>query len=328
MKVMCKIFSVCLLLILFAAQTYAQDLTKIENEYLIIQNKLEQENAVLDSLKNILDLKAKKIDDEKNKNKPDEKLIVKLMSGSANLSNEIDMRQNKIKVDQKKSEGYRKDLNRLYSERIDSLQELDKLEKFSGNKSDLKKEILYYTEKKLSVTPQIALLSFHPDKILGIDLNKINDPSEKKIYEDYLGNALTEVNTHLRNLNESIAETDNILTLQKKTNKFIEESEFDFGISPQNNISKPGLAGPDAVSGYVTNNVKNRAVYERNAIDYSLLLNQLNFKPLNSKLKWMVSVNEKNSVRSLSEYNDLQKEVRKRLLEYKLILTNKLNTGK
>ena len=329
MKKMIKILSMCLFLIFFAAQTYAQDLKKIENEYSVIQNKLKKENAILDSLKNILDIRAKKISEEKNKSKPDEKLIIKLMAGSANLSNEIDTQQNKIKADQKKSEEYREELNRLYSEKIDSLQELDKSKRYSGNKNDLKKEILAYTERKLLVAPKIALLSFHPDKILDIDLNKINDPSEKKIYKDYLQKALTEVNTHLNNLNESITEADKILTLQKKTNKFIEESEFDFGISPQNNISQSGLASSNAISEngptYVQNN---RAIYEKNAIDYSLLLNQLNFKPLNSKIKWMVSVNSKNSVRSLSDYNDLQKEVRKRLLEYKLILTNKLNTGK
>jgi hypothetical protein len=329
MKKMIKILSMCLLAILFATQTYAQDIKKIEKVYLIIQTKLKQEKAILDSLKNILDLKAKKIDYEKNKNNPDETLIVKLMSGSANLSNEIDIQQNKIKADQKNSEEYREDLNRLYSEKIDSLQELDKSKEYSGNKNNLKKEILAYTEKKLLVAPKIALLSFHPDKILEIDLNRINDPSEKKNYEDYLQNALAEVNTHLKNLNESITEADKILTLQKKTNKFIEESEFDFGISPQNNISQSNLTRTNAFNESGPSYVKSsNAVYERNVIEYSLLLNQLNFKPLNSKLKWMVSVNGKSSVRSLSDYNDLQKEVRKRLEEYKLILTNKLNTGK
>ena len=329
MKKMIKILSMCLFLIFFAAQTYAQDLKKIENEYSVIQNKLKKENAILDSLKNILDIRAKKISEEKNKSKPDEKLIIKLMAGSANLSNEIDTQQNKIKADQKKSEEYREELNRLYSEKIDSLQELDKSKRYSGNKNDLKKEILAYTERKLLVAPKIALLSFHPDKILDIDLNKINDPSEKKIYKDYLQKALTEVNTHLNNLNESITEADKILTLQKKTNKFIEESEFDFGISPQNNILQSNLTRTNSFNESGPSYVKtSNAVYERNVIEYGLLLNQLNFKPLNSKLKWMVSGNGKNSVRSLSDYNDLQKEVRKRLQEYKLILTNKLNTGK
>jgi len=324
-----EMLSLLLLLFLLTIQTSAQDLTVTENNYVSVQNKLKQQFIKLDSLKNILEIRAKKINDEKVKANPDKSLIVKLMSGSANLSNEIDNQQNKIEITQKEIEGYRKSLNELYSEKIDSLQGLQNSNHYKGNRNDLKSSILSFTEKKLAVAPKITMLSFHPDKILAIDLSKIKDSTERKMYEDYLQNALSEVNIRLSSINESIKETDKILTLQKKTNKFIEESEFDYGLTPQSNISQPKGANTNSYAGSPTSDVSNvKAVYERNVNEYSLLLNQLNFKPISSKINLDAAMEGKNAVHNLSDYNNLQKEVRKSLLEYKLILTHKLNADK
>lgn len=329
MKRLIEILSLFFFLFLFTIQIRAQDLTVTENNYVSAQNKLKQQFAKLDSLKNILEIRAQKINDEKAKVNPDKNLIVNLMSGSASLSNEIENQQNKIEITQKEIEGYRKSLNELYSEKIDSLQELEKSNSFKGNKNNLKANILSFTEKKLTVAPKITMLSFHPDKIVAIDLSKIKDSTERKMYEDYLQNALSEVNVRLNSLNESIKETDKILTLQKKTNKFIEESEFDYGLTPQSNISQPRGANANSYTGSPTGDISNvKAVYERNVNEYSLLLNQLNFKPISSKINFDASIEGKNTVHNLSDYNDLQKEVRKRLLEYKLILTHKLNADK
>jgi len=326
MKKLFEILSLSVFLFLFAVPAHAQNLTKIENKYLNAQNDLKQESFVLDSLKNILELRVNKIDYEKNKTNPDKDLIVKLMSGSASISNEIENQQNKIDLTQKKIEEFRKVLNQLYSEKIDSLQELERSGDFKGNRNSLKASILSFTEKKLSVAPKISILSFHPGKILEIDLNKIKDPAERKMYGDYLQSALTEVDTRLKGINESINEADKIITLQKKTNKFIEESDFEYGVTPQNNISP---STPDAVvntsPAYFSNT---KAAYAQNINEYSLLLNQLNFKPITSKINLDVSIKGKSSVHNLSDYNELQKEVKKRLLEYKLILTHKLNADK
>ena len=326
MKKLFEILSLSVFLFLFAVPAHAQNLTKIENKYLNAQNDLKQESFVLDSLKNILELRVKKIDYEKNKANPDKDLIVKLMSGSASISNEIESQQNKIDLTQKKIEEFRKVLNQLYSEKIDSLQELERSGDFKGNRNSLKASILSFTEEKLSVAPKISILSFHPGKILEIDLNKIKDPTERKMYKDYLQSALTEVDTRLKDINESINEADKIITLQKKTNKFIEESDFEYGVTPQNNIS---LSSTDAVGNtspaYFSNT---KAAYAQNINEYSLLLNQLNFKPITSKINLDVSIKGKSSVHNLSDYNELQKEVKKRLLEYKLILTHKLNADK
>ncbi len=330
MKSLFEILLMSLFIFLSAIPLHAQDLTTIENKYILVQNGLKHESFVLDSLKSILELRANKINYEKNKLNPDKNLIIKLMSGSANISNEIENQQNKIEYTEKEIEEYRKILNQLYSEKLDSLQELERSGDFKGNRNELKANILSFTEKKLSVAPKISILSFHPDKILEIDLNKIKDPAERKMYKDYLQSALSEVNTRLNNISESIKETDNILMLQKKTNKFIEESEFDYGITPQNNISQSGnLTSPDAASSNgLSYASKESSAYVGNINEYSLLLNQLNFKTLNSKINWNVSIKGKNTVHNLSEYNELQKEVKKRLLEYKLILINKLNADK
>ena len=329
MKKSVKLFYLPVLLFLIVTQTRAQDLHKIENDYSIIQAKLKLENVKLDSLKNALDKRAAKIDDEKKKDKPDKDLIVSLMSGSANLSNEIEGQQNKIENTRKSILELSKNLSKIYSEKIDSLQELEKSNEFKGNKNDLGADILMYTEKKLMVAPKISLLSFHPDKIIEIDLRKIKDSSERNMYEDYLRSALSEVNMRLDNLNQSITETSKILNLQKKTNKFLEESEFDYVVTPQSNISQPKGANANSFTGPVSTDASNvRAAYEKNLNEYSLLLNQLNFKPLDPKLKWDITLDGKKPIQNLSDYNELQKEVKKRLLEYKLILTHKLNADK
>jgi predicted nucleic acid-binding Zn-ribbon protein len=137
MKKSVKLFYLPVLLFLIVTQTRAQDLHKIENDYSIIQAKLKLENVKLDSLKNALDKRAAKIDDEKKKDKPDKDLIVSLMSGSANLSNEIEGQQNKIENTRKSILELSKNLSKIYSEKIDSLQELEKSNEFKGNKNDL-----------------------------------------------------------------------------------------------------------------------------------------------------------------------------------------------
>lgn len=324
-KIICLLF----LVFCFTINVSAQELTKIESQYSSMLANLRQEAARLDSLKNILDIRAKKINDEKKKSKPDENLIINLMSGSANLSNEIESRQNNVEALEKKIENVKHELNKSYSAKIDSLDALEKSNEYKGNKEALRSLVLFYTEKKLLVAPKISMLSFHPDKILEIDLKKITNPEERKLYEDYFQNALAEVNKRLSGVNESIKEAGKILSLQKKTNKFLEETEFDYSITPRTNASQTEAANLDGFGNVIPETPKDvRVSYATNAIEYSMLLNQLNFQPMDSKLKWIVSIDSKHSIPSLYDYNELLKEVKKRLQEYKLILTHKLSAVK
>ena len=324
-KIICLLF----LVFCFTINVSAQELTKIESQYSSMLANLRQEAARLDSLKNILDIRAKKINDEKKKSKPDENLIINLMSGSANLSNEIESRQNNVEALERKIENVKHELNKSYSAKIDSLDALEKSNEYKGNKEALRSLVLFYTEKKLLVAPKISMLSFHPDKILEIDLKKITNPEERKLYEDYFQNALAEVNKRLSGVNESIKEAGTILSLQKKTNKFLEETEFDYSITPRTNASQTEAASADGFGNVLPETSKDvRVSYATNAIEYSMLLNQLNFQPMDSKLKWIVSIDSKHSIPSLYDYNELLKEVKKRLQEYKLILTHKLSAVK
>ncbi len=330
-----KIICIFFLLFFFSMDLNAQELTKpdyrtgiLESNYDSLTASLQTETANLDSLKKILDIRAKKINDERNKPNPDKSFIIKLMSGSANLSNEIESRQNKINLLEKQIENLKQRLNGIYTAKIDSLEMLEKSGNYKGNKEDLRSTILYYTEKKVFVSPKIPLLSFRPEKILQVDLNKVKDPNERKLYEDYFKKALKEVDNRLASVNESIKESNSILSLQKKTNKFLEETEFDYTIPPRTDITQPAQTRTDALTLLGSSPVKAiGASYENNLIEYSMLLNQLNFQPLDSKLKWIVSLKGKHSIPSLNEYDKLLKEVKKRLLDYKLILTNKINSA-
>lgn len=324
-----KLICISFFILCFSIFVKAQNIAGVEANLSSLKNNLMRNSARLDSLKAVLDIRAKRINDEKKKPDPDKSLIVSLMSGSANLANEIESTQNTIALLEKNIEYAKEELNKIYSSKIDSLSALEKSGAYKGNKEELKSLILFYTEKKLLVTPKIALLSFHPDKILGIDLKKTSSPEERKLYEEYIKSALSEVNDRLNNLSESLDETARIISLEKKTNKFLEETEFDYDITPRSTTRQLQPANANQYGSVITEDAsKVRASYEQNASEYGMLLSQLNFKPVDPKIKWIDPGKGKNSIGNLSEYNELLKEVKKRLQEYKLILTHKLNSVK
>jgi hypothetical protein len=242
------------------------------------------------------------------------------MSGSASLSNKIEWHQKKIDRLGKDIEEIKKKLDEKYSQVIDSL-EADK-KSGKANEEKINSEILSYTEKKLLASPKIPMLSFNPEKILKIDLSKIKDEKEKKVYGEYLQNAYSEVNDLLNNINEMNEETTQIISLQKKTKKFLEESEFESGIiarstSPQTSENLSVDAGPNLS-------------FEREAITpqiqaYNLLLNQLNLNQSSENdIKWRLTIERIGSSFNIEDYQSLLKEVKKRLQDYKLVLANKI----
>ncbi len=94
-------------------------------------------------------------------------------------------------------------------------------------RESLDNEILFYTEKRLLVSPQIEMLSFNPKKILEIDLGKAKNNVERASLNEYLFSALTEVSAVLSDVTKQSKEANDALTLQKKTSKFLAETEFD-----------------------------------------------------------------------------------------------------
>ncbi|MFA3783675.1 hypothetical protein ABRY23_11490 [Melioribacteraceae bacterium 4301-Me] len=223
-------FTIFLCFITSLITTYGQSLSLLENKLQELNQRYFRESAVLDSLKIILDNRAKQIDAEKKKSDYDESNIKKLMSASITISNKIDDQQKKVNSIVNEIEKTKTELEKKYTAVIDSLSELERSGKYKGDKDELKAHILNLTEKKILTAPKIYSLSFNPTKILALDPTTAKTEEEKKIYNEYLKEALEEVNSKLKQVKSLHEEISSMISLQKKTKKFLEEAEFGLNI--------------------------------------------------------------------------------------------------
>lgn len=297
----------------------AQSLTELEKKYEQLNSHLVKENRILDSLKNIFLYKTDEIDSEKKKSDPDKDKIVDLMAGSITLSNRIDEQNKKVNLLEKDLDIVKQQLHKRYTSITDSLESRKKT--IGANGDELDAEIFNYTEKKLLVAPPIPLLSFNPGKILGIDIDKTKDPKEKALYEEYLNNALKEIDELWKNTSELITEIDQIVLLQKKTKKFLEEAELESGVIHRQQYNIPGQGDETRVS-FENLPIDDQKVLGYQVQTYRLILDQLDFEKSVTGLDWEISLEENNKL-DLKEYQKLLKEVKKRLQELKLVLANK-----
>lgn len=305
----------------------AQSLTAVEKRYEQLNIQFEKENKILDSLQSIYSYKTAQIDVEKKKKNSDNEKIIELMSGSVAISNKIENQNKKIISFQKDIEKIKQQLHNLYIAKIDSLESLKKKENVDEDKIDA--EILLLTEKNISVAPKIVSLSFNPQKILEIDLQKTKDAKEKKLYSEYLNNAFNEVNDILDNVSDQLNEVNQIIALQTKTRKFLEEAELDNNLIIQNQVNQntepstiPNVRQSDAVTPASNDFVTNIKTYQ-------FILSQLDIQQLSkTDLKLKISFDELNRNLDVKEYRSLLNEVKDRLQEYKLVLANKIGSSK
>ena len=321
MKTLKKILSVCFVCLLVTIRVNAQSLSELESRFEYLTNVVKENKNSLDSLKNVIDERGKRIDEEKNKNNPDKDKIVQLMASSITISNKYDQLQKKNSETEKEYEQLKNKLDKKYSIIIDSLNEI----KPSTNK--IEETRLIYIQKRLLVAPQVPLLSFNPIKIAEIDLSKLKDKKEKSLYNDYLKNALTEVDSVLSKVKNLSEDFNQIVRLQKKTQKFLEETEFNSNIQVQKYSGNQTNSRMDVTNSGFGENDKSNILSVANS--YNLILNQLNIYG-NNDLKNVFNFSEdlnKNGL-NIEEYNNLLKEVKNRLQEYKLAIANKINSSK
>ena len=310
-------------LISFSFNASLQSLDALEKRYDNLRSVVKKDNMILDSLKNILETRAKQIENEKQKLNPDNDKIIKLMAGSVSLSNLIDDYQEKLDANSKNLKQLSKMLEARYSAKIDSLQLLKKSTKENSEKLD--SEILLYTEKRLLISPQVDLLSFNPQKILEIDLTKTKNSDEKASLKEYLSSALAEINAELSEVTKQAKEIDAALILQEKTSKFLAETEFDRDFRPgKSSRSSTARTYESSIL-----SVQDKLVIADQINSYALLLDQLNIfdKSENINLQKFNFKSGKANL-SLKDYSSLLKELKQRLSDYKLILTNKIEQSK
>ena len=310
-------------LIGFSFTAMPQNIDELEKRYDNLKSIVEKDNLVLDSLKDILENRAKLIENEKQKQNPDNDKIIKLMSGSVSLSNAIDELQEKLESDSKNLKQISEMLETRYTIKIDSLKLLNKTD--NKNSEKLNSEILFYTEKRFLISPQIEMLTFNPKKILEIDLTKTNKSDEKASLREYLASALAEVNSVLIDVTKQSKETDDALTLQKKTSKFLAETEFDRDFRLGKTVGSSSVKTVE--NALLGADIRLSIADQINS--YALLLDQLNIFDKSESVKTK-KFNYKPGSTSLSlkDYSQLLKEVKQKLSDYKLVLTSKIEQSK
>ncbi len=314
---------ILLLIMIFTSGAFSQDLLLLEKKYSEQTIYLVKQKQNLDSLQAVLTDRVNLIDSEKKKTKPNNDKIVDLMSKSATLTNQINTLQVKLKKEENELEETKKQLSNYYSKLIDSLKAIQRSAGASKS-NELSAQILFLTEKKLLVSPRVSNLSFNPEHIMKIDLNSIYDPTERKIYYEYLESALDEVDEQISQVTIRSAELKQIAQLKKKVERFVEETDFEgnvrfFNYRSSSDRGELGTFTP--LDGTETDNI-----LLSQFASYSNLLNQLDIPGyINIQSK---PGNMKNFKLSLNEYSSLLKEIKNYLQEYRLVLLNKLQTAR
>lgn len=323
-KVVSRFCVILLFVLILAPQNInTQTFNDVEKRYETLKSNLVKEKLTLDSLIQRLEERAELINEEKSKPKPDDDKIYKLKAGSVTISNSIEIQQKRIFQLEKTLEETSQKLDNHYTVLIDSLKAIKQKSPKTADLKDIDSQILTNIEKRLLITPRIKQLSFIPEKILEIDLSKTKDTLQRKIYSEYLTVALNEVNTLLNQVDETSSEITQIITLQAKASKFLDEVEFENRIKPAGTASSQS-AQTDASIRYSD---EKGSELRSQLQSYVSLNNQLNFR----QPSYIPRTGEKflkfsNDQKNLKEYLELLKELKKRLSDYRTIISDKLTS--
>ncbi len=331
------IFVLSLLALLFLPQTVlkSQNLDRLEKRYIDLQNSYNAEKLLFDSLQDRLNSRLREINSEKNQANPDKDKITSLMGNSVNLSNSVDEHRKNINKIESLIISVKTELNEKYSTIIDSLKNVQLKKK--EDKEEIENLILFYSAKRLEVIPGTNLLSFNPDKILELDLNKPKSSLDKKIYLEYLNNALHEVNVILASVSKESKEINQIIELERKANKFIQETELESGlasskisqIEEQNPKTNTEVQYTDPITNAGIGVREKTSNLNSNAQVYEHLLNQLNtIKSFSARQPLDETLVSLNKDIDLYSYGKILKEVKSRLTEYKKLLEQKTGSSR
>ncbi|MCB9208158.1 MAG: hypothetical protein H6609_02175 [Ignavibacteriales bacterium] len=310
-------FTQRLLLILFIGLLISNVLytqTAKENEFKILQSKIEQKENELHSLTKELKTKADEISFKKADPNFDKEEVKNLLANSAELTNSIEKIQKEIYDLNTRNELVKSELYIHYSNKIDSL-ENSKL-----SQDEKSSRITKLIEKRLFVSPRIDVLSFEPEKVLNVKTSA--KPSEKKLYNEFLISAFDEIELKLKETKELKVEIETIQKLNKETKAFLEEAEFDREISYFSSSGSSVEAAADSrtptteFSNISENSIKTQTV------SFNKILNQLNFSG-NVKMR-EYSLNQIVKNNDLDEFKKLITQVEQQLEDYKVVVKNKI----
>ncbi|MFH1196987.1 MAG: hypothetical protein V1720_14920 [bacterium] len=309
---------VIVLVILTYSSVIPQSMAKLETDFSKLITQYENQFNKLDSLNAIYQKKIDQIEREKGKDSRDESKIEKLMASSVTLSKEIDGVQKNVDRLKSSIESKKKQLYNLYTHTIDSLGNVS-----SKSSAKVQDEIMKLKEKRLLVSPRLLPLSYNPEKIISLDLNSTQSVEEANLMREYIKNAKAEVNQVYEKITATINEISQIVKLEKKTKKFIEETGFDNGIK-QSSISQRtvAMAEDGSFNGLDPGSADKEISMQYNS--YNFILNQLRSidNPGFNSTDFTNVVMNTSGV-SYRQYLKVLEEVKEGLEDYRLILNKK-----
>ena len=301
----------------------AQSMSDLEKKYSNDSYNFQSAQSRLDSLQKILNDKANQIDIEKRNQPKDEDKIKALMANSILISNQIEALQKKLPDLRNKLELSKKELYEFYSLKVDSLKEIQKSGETNQSKEEIDKQILIFTGKKIIVSPAITSLSFKPEKLINLNLNSIKDQNERSLYKEYLQNALAEIEDKLKSVEKELTETNQIVQLQKRMSRFIDEADFEREIQPAHSV--PEKTEQNSWDNSTTGLFDNKDVREQTT-NYATILNQISIYQTNEIKNILFSTGRTDF--SLKDYQRLLKQVKISLQDYRAILIDKLDSSR
>lgn len=303
-----------------------QSIQESEQQLAEVQANIKQYQAQLDSLNIILEAQAAAIDREKQRNASDKSNLRRLMADGLELTEEINQQQQALAVLENDRDAITANLATRYTSVLDSLQRLENSGNYAGNRENLRREIIDYTEKYLLFSPSFKALSFDPAEVSSINLSETNDSLERAISADYLEKAIADVDSHLRHIEKNREDLENIVRLEEKTREFLEDIDDEqFGVFTQSadfaatdQVSGNGRDGPVTAEGLSFSS-------QDQLQSIALFFDQLNIDLTEDELQNLYSpIDSSQATISLAEYLDLLKEAEKRLRQYHDVISDKL----
>ncbi len=325
-----KLVSLILFLIVLICDLtflHSQSISQLEQSLLQVHHQLSNEQSKIDSLQIIYDKFITSIENEKRKPNPDKSKIRSQLAQAVVLSNQIESEQIKLKTLENRIDKQRKTLDAGYAQMIDSLKHLEADKNFKGDRDELNWIILTLYEKRIALNPSANMLSYNPQKLLSIDINKKISIEEKIIYRDYLENALLESELKLKDVTSLNQKIDQAIKLEKKLSSFIADAEFNAGIRnivPQksSNVNTKEARQFDYTPGTAAEAMQPQIQ------SFFMLYNQLNIRTISAidqSAHWASLLANENFDLSLEDYSKLLKEIELRLNDYNSLLKNKLD---
>lgn len=216
-----QILSLLFFVSLIAAQPLIQQesrLFELEKEQILMQNKL-------DSLKIKLEWQLQRIDQLKSEKDRDKDEIASQMSRALTISKTIEKYESALKVNKTQQQQAKVTLRNRYTFLIDSLQNSLENAKNEQDRQKTELRILLIADKRMRISSFLQPLSFDPQKIKEINLNKTSSNLERAIYKNYLELALADIDSHLTVVGNKRDELEEIIRLEKKAEAFIGDIE-------------------------------------------------------------------------------------------------------